>query len=87
MTYDGLEVICMANRTRADNVDLVPAAEPAGAAYDRDFYSWLMEQARHVREARWDAVDRENLAEEIESLGRNSSTSSQPHCECCWCTS
>jgi hypothetical protein len=60
----------MANRTRADNVDLVPAAEPAGAAYDRDFYSWLMEQARHVREARWDAVDRENLAEEIESLGR-----------------
>jgi hypothetical protein len=60
----------MANRTRADDVDLVPAAEPAGAAYDRDFYSWLMEQARHVREARWDAVDRENLAEEIESLGR-----------------
>src|SRR5262249_38330133 len=30
----------------------------------------MMEQARHVREARWDAVDRENLAEEIESLGR-----------------
>jgi len=44
--------------------------EPLGADYDRDFYSWLMEQARHVRDGRWDAVDRENLAEEIESLGR-----------------
>ena len=60
----------MANRTRTDNVDLVPAAEPDGAAYDRDFYSWLMEQARHLRAARWDALDRENLAEEIESFGR-----------------
>ncbi|SRR6266508_549752 len=60
----------MANRTRTDNVDLVPAAEPAGAAYDRDFYSWSLEQARLVRESRWDAVDRENVAEEIESLGR-----------------
>ena len=60
----------MADRTRPDNVDLVPAAEPDGAAYDRDFYSWLMEQARHLRAARWDALDRENLAEEIESFGR-----------------
>jgi hypothetical protein len=60
----------MANRTRADDVDLVPAAEPAGAAYDRDFYSWSLEQARLVREGRWDSVDRENVAEEIESLGR-----------------
>ena len=61
----------MANRTRTDNVDLVPAAEPAGTAYDRDFYSWLMEQARHVRAGRWTALDCENLAEEIESLGRD----------------
>jgi len=60
----------MANRTRADDVDLVPAAEPAGTAYDRDFYSWSLEQARLVREGRWDSVDRENVAEEIESLGR-----------------
>jgi hypothetical protein len=60
----------MANRTRPDNVDLVPSAEPAGTAYDRDFYSWLMEQARHLRAARWNALDRENLAEEIESLAR-----------------
>ena len=60
----------MANRTRTDNVDLVPAVEPTGAAYERDLYTWSQEQARLVREGRWDAVDRDNVAEEIESLGR-----------------
>src|SRR6267142_7188167 len=59
----------MASRIK-DNVGLTPADKPLGAEYDRDFYSWLMEQARHVRDGRWDSVDRENLAEEIESLGR-----------------
>ena len=57
---------------RNDNgnqIGLAPEA-PAAAEYERDFYSWLMEQARLVHEARWDALDRENLAEEIESLGR-----------------
>ena len=57
---------------RNDNgnpVGLAPEA-PAAADYQRDFYSWLMEQAQHVRAGRWGAVDRENLAEEIESLGR-----------------
>jgi hypothetical protein len=49
-----------------DNVGLVPPATD----YEHDFYGWLIEQARHVRDGRWDAVDRENLAEEIESLGR-----------------
>ena len=62
----------MAGR-RTDNgnhVGLAPADAPVRAEYMHDFYSWLMEQARHVREGRWDAVDRENVAEEIESLGR-----------------
>ena len=53
-----------------NHVGLAPADEPVRAEYMRDFYSWLMEQARLVREGRWDALDRENLAEEIESLGR-----------------
>lgn len=59
----------MASRIK-DNVGLAPADPSPAADYARDFYSWLMEQARHVRAGRWDAVDRENLAEEIESLGR-----------------
>jgi hypothetical protein len=60
----------MTGRSTADETDRVPTEEPARASHDRDFYGWSLEQARLVREARWDAVDRENLAEEIESLGR-----------------
>jgi Domain of unknown function DUF29 len=60
----------MAGRPTDSEIDLVPAEQPAGASYERDFYSWSLEQARLVREGRWDAVDRENVAEEIESLGR-----------------
>ena len=50
--------------------DLEPGDEPVASEYDHDFYSWLMEQARYLRERRFDALDRDNLAEEIESLGR-----------------
>src|SRR2546425_6029941 len=60
----------MAGRPTGNDVDLAPPAEPERVDYNRDFYSWLMEQARFMREGRWDALDRENLAEEIESLGR-----------------
>jgi hypothetical protein len=60
----------MAGRPTGNDVDLAPPAEPERVDYNRDFYSWLMEQARFVREGRWDALDRGNLAEEIESLGR-----------------
>ncbi len=49
---------------------LVPAEQPSAASYDRDFYSWSLEQARLVREGQWQAIDRDNVAEEIESLGR-----------------
>jgi hypothetical protein len=60
----------MAGRNSSDNIALAPNDTPARADYGRDFYSWSLEQARLVREGRWDAVDRENVAEEIESLGR-----------------
>ena len=59
----------MPTRT-APEAELVPAAEAAGTSYDRDFYSWSLEQARLVREGGWGAIDRENVAEEIESLSR-----------------
>lgn len=59
----------MPTRT-APEAELVPAPDAAGPSYDRDFYSWSLEQARLVREGRWNAVDRDNVAEEIESLGR-----------------
>ena len=40
-----------------------------GAAYDEDFVLWTRSQAGLIRAGRFDLVDRENLAEEIESLG------------------
>jgi hypothetical protein len=60
----------MSGRHSKSEVDLAPAEHPLRADYDRDFYSWSLEQARMVRDGRWDAIDRENVAEEIESLGR-----------------
>lgn len=38
--------------------------------YDTDFHAWAMEQAKRIREGAFEALDRENVAEEIESLGR-----------------
>ena len=38
--------------------------------YEQDFYVWLMEQATHIRAKEWEALDIDNLAEELEALGR-----------------
>ncbi len=56
------------------------AGEKAHTSYDSDFYTWSQEQGRLVREGRWSEVDRENVAEEIESWGGNNSTSSRAPC-------
>ena len=60
----------MAGHRKDIEADLAPGDEPVRAEYERDFYSWLMEQARHLRDGRFDALDRDNLAEEIESAAR-----------------
>ncbi|AWN39323.1 DUF29 domain-containing protein [Methylobacterium durans] len=44
---------------------------PRGASYEADFYSWTQEQAARLRAGAHAALDAENLAEEIESLGRS----------------
>jgi Domain of unknown function DUF29 len=59
----------MPNRP-AGEADLVPSEEASGATYEHDFYTWSLDQARLIRDGRWAAIDRENVAEEIESLGR-----------------
>ncbi|MGA8652652.1 MAG: DUF29 domain-containing protein [Xanthobacteraceae bacterium] len=59
----------MAGARKDLTTDLAPADKPLGAEYERDFYSWLMEQARHLRESRFEALDCDNLAEEIKSAG------------------
>jgi hypothetical protein len=40
-------------------------------AYDADFFAWTQEQARLLRAGELQDVDTENLAEEIESVGRS----------------
>jgi hypothetical protein len=38
--------------------------------YDRDFFEWTEETAQAIRSGRWNDIDREALAEEIEDLGK-----------------
>ena len=41
------------------------------ADHEQDLYSWLVEQARLVRDGRWQALDQDNLATEIEALAQH----------------
>jgi hypothetical protein len=45
-------------------------ATSAQPLYETDFYAWSEEQARAIREGRFEDLDIENVAEEIESLGK-----------------
>ena len=44
---------------------------PAGTAYADDFYTWTQEQGVRLRAGDVSGLDLENIAEEIESLGRS----------------
>jgi hypothetical protein len=41
------------------------------AAYDEDFFAWTQEQARLLRSGELSELDIENIAEELESMGRS----------------
>jgi len=43
---------------------------PAPSLYESDFYSWALEQAKLLRQGRFGELDLENVAEEVEDLGR-----------------
>jgi hypothetical protein len=40
-------------------------------AYDEDFFAWTQEQARLLRAGEFSQMDVENVAEELESMGRS----------------
>lgn len=42
-----------------------------GDLYDTDFYAWTQQQAALLREGAWHELDRANLIEEVESLGKS----------------
>jgi ribosomal protein L29 len=54
------------------------AAAPA-SLYERDFNLWIEEQARLLKESRFDLLDLENVIEELESMGRSQKTSLKSH--------
>lgn len=39
--------------------------------YDQDFYAWSLDMASKIRNKEFDCIDIENVAEEIEALGRS----------------
>ena len=47
-----------------------PSSENA-ELHEKDFYSWAMRSAELVRQGRFDEVDRESLAEELEDMGKS----------------
>ncbi len=56
----------------------VPAEQPL---YDKDPYSWALEQARALRERRTERLDWDNLAEEVEDLARRDADALRSHFE------
>src|SRR5229473_2409258 len=42
---------------------------PPNTLYETDFYAWTQEQARLLRERRFDDLDLDNLVDEVESVG------------------
>jgi len=40
-------------------------------AYDQDFYGWTLEQAKLLRERKFDQADLEHIIEEIEDMGKS----------------
>jgi hypothetical protein len=47
--------------------------------YEHDFHAWTQEQAEALRAKEWKTLDVENLAEEIESLGRSERYTIESH--------
>ena len=49
------------------------------ATYETDFYQWTQQQAALLRQGLLSAVDVENLAEEVESMGKSDRRSVESH--------
>ena len=50
--------------------DVDPSTRQAEEQYEQDFYAWTQQQAQLLRLGKLEELDLENLAEEIESLGK-----------------
>jgi hypothetical protein len=50
---------------------ITPRPPSASATYEQDFYAWIQEQVALLRTGRLAEIDIENIAEELESMGRS----------------
>ena len=48
-------------------------------SYDKDFYAWTTENASLLRKKRFEEIDVDNIAEEIESMGKSNKRSLFSH--------
>ena len=55
----------------------VPAVKPPLS--EHDYHAWLLEQAAHMRARRFDQIDYEVLAEELEDMGRSERRAVESH--------
>jgi hypothetical protein len=56
-------------------------SQSAESLYERDPYSWALEQARALRDRRAAELDWDNLAEEVSDLARRDAHALQSNCE------
>jgi hypothetical protein len=61
--------------------DVTQIDRPAVADYDADFYAWALDQAARIRALTVPGLDTENVAEEIESLGRSQKSQLTSRCD------
>lgn len=47
------------------------AATQLATLYDQDYYTWAMRTAELIRQGRFDEIDTDHLAEEIEDMGKS----------------
>jgi hypothetical protein len=49
------------------------------SVYDQDFYAWAMENAELLKQKKFEEIDIDNIAEEIESMGKSNKRSLFSH--------
>ena len=55
-----------------------------GTLYDDDVVAWAEQQAALIRARQWSLVDVDNIAEEIEDVGKSDKRALRNHMVSCW---
>ncbi|MDN5869407.1 MAG: DUF29 domain-containing protein [Nitrococcus sp.] len=54
-------------------------SKPRTSLYERDFHAWLQHTVRALRSGRWELIDRDALAEELEDMGKRDRRAIKSH--------